>query len=128
MRRFAVVGICAALAGCATVQTPETPGQAIYEALGTYAAALSGARAYVESPTADPKIIHFLAKATGDVAPALVVGRAWQICASTPESLSSHAPDITGAIRPCASFDFSATNLRYTASMLRNAAITLGRR
>lgn len=54
---FLMTGCLALLAACATVGSPDTPGQKVYAALSVYEVATHAAAEYAVSPTANPTVV-----------------------------------------------------------------------
>lgn len=94
-----------------------TPRQSMYAAYGTYSAALEGAVAYAESPTASPAVVHRMNEVNQAVKPAVIYGRAFVRC------MGSNTTIVAGL--NCAGFDFSNRTSSGFASQLRAAATAL---
>lgn len=117
-----IFALPAALALSACGMNALTPRQSVYAAYGSYSAALEGAAAYAESPSANPAIVHRInaANKSAPVVAAVKYGRAFTQCQG------SNATVIAGT--DCAAFDFSVKTAQGYVVRLRAAITALNAR
>lgn len=120
------VALAVSLAGCTTgsLPLPKTPAQGIYSVLGQYEAAVHGAAAYAQQPTASPAAIRKIhdAKETPALRSALRYARAYVACRSMPVGT---AIDSTGAAVDCSLFDFSSGTAAGYAATINSIVVVL---
>lgn len=98
MKRFLTVALALSLSACVGGLTPR---QSVYAAYGAYSAALDGAVAYAESPSASPAVVARLnaVNQSEPVREAVRYGKAFTRCQG------SNATIVEGL--DCKAFDFS---------------------
>lgn len=119
MKRLA---ICLALALTSCAGLNLTPKQSMFAAYSTYDAALTGAVAYADSPTANPAIVHSMntVNQSEPVKAAVRFGKAYTACLGSNQTVTP--------IADCSKWDFSNKTASGYASVLRGAVVALLKR
>lgn len=121
MTRLLPLGALAALTLASGCVGGLTPRQSIYAAYGSYAAALSGAAEYAETPGASPDVVRRLnaANRSEPVQQAVRYGRAFTLCQGS-NTTPSPAPGVD-----CSLWRFDSKTASGYAITLRAAVTSL---
>jgi hypothetical protein len=117
MRAVIIAVAALSLSSCAGLGL--TPRQSMYAAYGSYSAALEGAVAYAQSPSASPAVVARLnaANKAAPVQTAVKYGRAYTRCLGRNETI------VEGI--DCKAFDFRPNTASGYAATLRSIVVTL---